>query len=168
MLRDITIKVDDLGDGAVFELLHAHRQEMLNHSPPESVHALDVDAIKSPSLTFWSARNALSNDLGRSSRGVVIGCVALKNLSKQHAELKSMKVSDVYLGQGVGRLLLNHVLAYAKRSGYQRVSLETGTQPVFEAARGLYESVGFKQCEPFSDYVYDRNSVCMSLKLVDL
>lgn len=168
MLRDITIEIDDLGDGAVFELLHAHRQEMLKHSPPESVHALDIDAIKSPSLIFWTARSGLSNDLGRSSRGVVIGCVALKNLSKQHAELKSMKVTDVYLGQGVGRLLLNHVLAYAKRSGYLRVSLETGTLPVFEPARALYESIGFKQCAPFSNYVYDRCSVCMSLNLVDL
>ncbi|MBL4673643.1 MAG: GNAT family N-acetyltransferase [Arenicella sp.] len=161
----------DFSDDAVVEmlveLLHAHRQDMLKYSPPESVHALGIDAIKSSNLTFWSASIGMSNQLGRSTHRAIIACAALNMLSEQHVELKSMKVSDAYLGQGIGRVLLNHVLAYAKRIGYQRVSLETGTMPVFVPARRLYESAGFEQCAPFSNYVYDQNSVCMSLNLGD-
>ncbi|MGK0376120.1 MAG: putative acetyltransferase [Arenicella sp.] len=162
MTLEIKIAIDDLSDGAVIELLLAHRQEMLKYSPAESVHALDVNAMKASSLTFWSASIELSN------KPVKIACLAFNKLDQQHLELKSMKVSDAYLRQGIGRTLLNYVLAYAKRTGYQKVSLETGSMNAFVAARRLYESVGFAQCPPFSNYVYDQNSVCMSLNLVDL
>jgi len=171
MAPEIDIAIINFSDSAEVEmlikLLQAHRQGMLKHSPPESVHALDIDAIKSPSLTFWGVRIGVSEQLGQLTREPIIACAALNRLSGQHVELKSMKVSDAYLGQGIGRVLLNHVLAYAKRTGYKRVSLETGTMPVFVAARSLYESVGFDQCAPFSNYVYDQNSVCMSLNLSD-
>jgi putative acetyltransferase len=171
MAPELNITRVDFSDDAdvqmLAELLHAHRQNMLKYSPPESVHALDIDEIKSSSLTFWGARIGVPSQLGGSTHRAIIACAALNILSQQYVELKSMKVSDAYLGQGIGRALLNHVLAYAKRTGYQRVSLESGTMPVFVPAHSLYESVGFEQCTPFSNYVYDQNSVCMSLNLGD-
>lgn len=153
MIEKIHIAVDDLSDGKVVQLLQSHRQEMLKHSPPGSVHALDVDAMHAPELTFWSA----------SVGSAIAACGALKQLSDDHAELKSMKASDEFVGQGIGRALLLHLLSQAKRLGYTRVSLETGTMDAFLPARSLYQSAGFENCEPFSDYVYDRHSVCMTL-----
>ena len=154
-IPDINIRVDDLSDGQVINLLQEHRKEMLKHSPPEHVHALDVNAMKQPTLTFWRA------DWGQR----IAGCAAFKQLDDTHAELKSMKVTDAVKGRGVGRLLLNHMLSVAKQRGYQRVSLETGTMDAFMPARTLYHSVGFEICEPFDKYVYDKHSVCMSLKI---
>jgi len=155
MTAEIKIALDDLRDGSVIKLLQAHRREMLKHSPPESVHALDIEAMKAPTLTFWVA----------SINGVVAGCAALKHLDSTHVELKSMKVSDEFLGRGVGRALLGYLLAEAKRQSYQRLSLETGVMDAFIPARTLYQSVGFTECSPFDNYVYDKHSVCMSLEI---
>ena len=155
MVAEIKIRRDDLSDGCAISLLQAHRQEMLKHSPAESVHALDIDAIPSASLLFWSA---IVN-------GSIVGCGALKHLDDTHAELKSMKVSDAFVGYGVGRALLTHLLLEAKDRGYKRLSLEAGTMPVFIPARSLYESVGFVPCAPFDGYFYDPNSLCMSLEI---
>jgi len=148
---------DDLSDGQVIELLELHRLEMLKHSPPENVHALDVDAMRSPDLTFWSARIP--------NKQKIIACGALKRLDSSHAELKSMKVSDTHLGKGLGRLILNHLIEVAAKRGHRRLSLETGTMDAFIPARGLYESTGFVECKPFADYFDDPHSVCMTLKL---
>jgi len=155
MKLKIKIQLDDLSDGKVIALLQEHRREMLKHSPPESVHALDVDAMHASNLTFWSA----------STNDGLIACAALKQLDSTHAELKSMKVADAFVGQGVGRSLFNYLLGQAKNRGYNRLSLETGTMKVFEPARTLYESVGFRPCPVFADYVYDPLSVCMTLEL---
>ena len=155
MIQKIDIAVDDLSDGKVIQLLQLHRQEMLKHSPAESVHALDVEAMHAPGLTFWSAA------VGHS----IAACGALKQLDEHHVELKSMKASDAFLGQGVGRALLAYLLAQAKQRGYTRISLETGTMDVFLPARTLYESVGFKHCDPFGGYVQDQYSVCMTLAI---
>ncbi len=155
MAMEIEITLDDLSDGKVVALLHEHRQEMLKHSPPESVHALDIDAMKAPNLIFWVALVG----------GTMAGCGALKQLDKKHAELKSMKVSDEFLGTGVGRALLSFLLIEAKNRGYQRLSLETGVMDVFIPARTLYQSVGFTECAPFGDYTFDEHSVCMTLTL---
>lgn len=148
---------DDLSDGQVIELLELHRLEMLKHSPPENVHALDLDAMRSPNLTFWGA--CIPN------QPKVIACGALKHLDSRHAELKSMKVSDAYIGKGLGRLMLNHLIDAATQQGYQRLSLETGTMDAFIPARGLYKSKGFVECRPFADYFDDPHSVCMTLSL---
>ena len=155
MKEKIGIEVDDLSDGSVIQLLELHRQEMFKHSPPESVHALDLEAMHAPALTFWKA---VVGD-------TIAACGALKQLDDHHAELKSMKTADAFLGRGVGRALLSHLLQEAKRRGYKRISLETGTMNAFLPARSLYESVGFKKCAPFSDYVNDEFSVCMSLSI---
>lgn len=153
----VEIFEDDLSDGQLIELLELHRQEMLKHSPPENVHALDLDAMRSSDLTFWSARN--TNELG------IIACGAIKHLDTSHAELKSMKVSDAYVGNGVGRLMLDHLVEAATKRGYQCLSLETGTMDAFIPARRLYESRGFVACPPFADYFVDPHSMCMSLAL---
>lgn len=155
MIQKIDIAVDDLSDGKVIQLLQLHLNEMFKHSPPESVHALDVEAMHAPGLTFWSASIADS----------IAACGALKQLDEHHAELKSMKASDAFVGKGVGRALLAHLLEQAKQRGYTRISLETGTMDAFLPARTLYESVGFKKCAPFGDYVNDQYSVCMALEI---
>jgi len=155
MTLEIKIALDDLSDGKVIALLQKHRQEMLKHSPSESVHALDIDAMKAPNLTFWVA----------SVNGMVAGCGALKQLDNEHAELKSMKVSDEFVGKGVGRALLSFLLTEARKQSYQRLSLETGVMDAFIPARTLYQSVGFIECAPFDDYTYDEHSVCMTLAI---
>lgn len=128
---------------------------MLKHSPAESLHALDVDAISSASSLFWSA---IVN-------GSVVECGALKHLDNTHAELKSMKASDAFVGHGVGQALLTHLFLEAKGCGYKRLSLETGTMPIFITARSLHESMWFVHCAPFDGYFYDPNSVSESLEI---
>ena len=135
------IKVDDLNSGEVIQLLKEHLDDMYLTSPPESVHALDINALKAPEITFFSCWN---NDQ-------LLGCVAIKELDSKHAELKSMRTSNHYRGTGVGTLLLEHVLYVASNRGYSKISLETGSQEYFIPARNLYEKFGFKYCGPFAD-----------------
>jgi len=150
---EIDIRLDDLSDGHVINLLEQHRREMFKHSPPESVHALDVEGMRSSRVTFWSAWY----------QGEFAGCGALKELDALQAELKSMKTHPKYLRKGVAAALLESILAVAKQRDYQQVSLETGTMDAFHAARTLYNKRGFVKCEPFADYIEDKNSVCMKL-----
>ncbi len=150
--KSIVIRVDDLSDGNVVELLKLHRLEMLKHSPPESVHALDTDQLHAPNITFWSAY--IDGDFA--------GCGALKDLGDGHGELKSMKTVPAYLRKGVAKALLLHITDQAKRRQFERLSLETGTQDVFLPARTLYQQLGFSRCAPFDTYQVDPLSVCMS------
>jgi len=122
------------------------------HSPPESVHALDIEALRKPEITFWTVWES----------GELLGCGALKELNSQHAEIKSMRTSSRHLRRGVAKNLLNHILEEAKRRGYSRLSLETGSMEAFEPARKLYANFGFTYCEPFADYVEDPYSVFMT------
>jgi putative acetyltransferase len=128
---------------------------MALHSPPESVHALGIEALRRPEITFWSVWED----------GRLLGCGALKELDSQHAEIKSMRTSSLHLRKGVARYLLNHVIEDARHRGYTRLSLETGSMEVFEPARGLYAGFGFTYCGPFADYVEDPNSVFMTREL---
>lgn len=139
----------------VIALLKAHHQEMHLYSPPESVHALDENALHSPDIVFWSARDAQH----------LAGCGALKQLDKAHGEIKSMRTDSRYLRQGVARQILQVILHEATQRGYSRVSLETGTMQAFAPARAMYHTFGFKTCAPFANYFDDPNSVCMTLKL---
>ncbi len=140
------IKTDDLRGSEVHGLLQEHLQSVALHSPPKSVHALDIEALRKPEITFWTVWE--SSEL--------LGCGALKELDSQHAEIKSMKTSSLHLRKGVAKNLLNHILEEAKRRGYSRLSLETGSMEAFEPARKLYANFGFTYCEPFADYVEDR------------
>jgi putative acetyltransferase len=151
------IRIDDLQGAAIQDLLQAHLNAMYEHSPPESVHALDLVALCHPSITFWTA---WENE-------ELMGCGALKRLSADHAELKSMRTVDAHLRKGVARALLRHILSVARAKGVQRISLETGTVAAFSPAQKLYASEGFVVCEPFADYVLDPYSMFMTKVLTN-
>ena len=136
-------------------LLKEHLDDMYELSPPESVHALDVNGLKGPDVTFWTAREG----------GLVLGCGALKELSPDHGEIKSMRTPNALRRLGAGRAILDHILRESRVRGYTRVSLETGSMEAFVPARKLYESYGFTYCGPFADYTEDPNSMFMTLEL---
>ena len=146
------IRIDDLQGSAIQALLQEHLDDMFSSSPPESVHALDLDALHHPSITFWTAWDG----------DELMGCGALKQLSPEHAELKSMRTVRTHLRKGVARAMLRHILAAAQAGGFQRISLETGTPTPFVAAQKLYASEGFVECGPFASYVLDPYSVFMT------
>lgn len=149
------IRIDDLNGPEIQALLSEHLRGMHAISPPESVHALDLDGLRDPRITFWSAWHG----------EVLLGCGALKQLDARHGEIKSMRTTLASRRSGVGRAMLMHIVDAARRRGYARLSLETGSQPAFEPARRLYASFGFVECAPFADYRPDPNSVFMTLDL---
>jgi putative acetyltransferase len=153
----IDVREDDLTGTEVVALLEQHLDDMHSHTPAESVHALDVERLRDPDsgITFWSA---WTDDR-------LAGCGALKELDPEHAEIKSMRTADDVRGRGVAGALLTHLIGEARRRGYRRLSLETGSNPPFAAARRLYERHGFVYGEPFGDYELDPWSVFMSLDL---
>lgn len=136
-------------------LLQRHLAFADEHSPPEDVHALDVDGLCTPDITFLSARED----------GVLLGVGAIKELDAAHGELKSMHTLIESRGRGVGRAVLNRLLEIARERDYRRVSLETGSMAAFAPARAMYASVGFVDCQPFADYVESSYSSFMSLTL---
>jgi putative acetyltransferase len=148
----VEIRIDDLQGKSIQELLQGHLHAMYGHSPPESVHALDLVALRHPSITFWTAWEG----------DELLGCGALKQLSADHAELKSMRTVVAHLRKGVARALLRHIVSVARAKGLRRISLETGTVAAFFPAQKLYASEGFVECEPFADYVLDPYSLFMT------
>jgi len=152
---NVQIRIDDLADPRIAELLEEHLKDMRRISPPESVHALDLERLKKPEITFWSVW----------SDSELVGCGALKRLDAEHAELKSMRTTLSHRRKGIGKLILEHALNEARRLGYRRMSLETGSMSFFEPARSLYASYGFEHCAPFADYKVDPYSVCMTRSL---
>jgi putative acetyltransferase len=149
------IKVDDLSGPEIAALLETHLKLMRDTSPPESVHALDLEALRAPEITFWTVWEGAT----------LLGCGALKELERDHGEIKSMHTAAAARGRGVGRAMLAHILAEARRRGYRRLSLETGSPEAFAPARALYAGFGFCPCGPFADYVLDPFSVFMTLEL---
>lgn len=154
---DFTIREDDLSGEAVQALLARHLEGVRGLSPPCSVHALDLDGLRGDDVTFWSLW----------SGDELAGCGALKRHDADLAEIKSMRTADAFLRRGVGAAMLRHLLDVARGRGYRRVSLETGSQDGFAAARALYARQGFTTCGPFADYVEDPNSVFMTMSLAD-
>lgn len=146
------IKIDDLTGHEIRELIKEHLFGMALNSPPESLHALNLEQLKRPDITFWSAWEG----------DVLLGCGALKELDHQHGEIKSMRTATNHLRKGVAKQMLEHIIGEAKRRGYSRLSLETGSMKAFEPARMLYENFGFEYCHPFSNYKEDPNSVFMT------
>jgi len=149
------IRVDDLTGPEIAELLSAHMEHGNAHSPPESVHALDLDGLRHPDITFWSVWED----------GSLLGCGALRELSPDQGELKSMHTARQHRGKGVARLMVEHILAEAKKRGYRQVSLETGSMEAFAPARALYSRFGFAECPPFGSYTLDPYSVFMTRDL---
>ena len=151
----MNIKTDDLSGSEIAELLHEHLQSMVKLSPLESVHALDLESLRKPEITFWTVWESRE----------LLGCGALKELDSAHAEIKSMRTASLHLRKGVAKTLLKHIVEEARRRGYSRLSLETGSMEAFEPARRLYANFGFGYCEPFADYVEDPHSVFMTREL---
>ncbi|TRZ65194.1 MAG: GNAT family N-acetyltransferase [Rhodocyclaceae bacterium] len=149
------IEIDDLSSPAIQFLLNEHLQSMYALSPPESVHALDLDKLRKPEITFWSAWEGI----------LLLGCGALKELDPKHAEVKSMRTPNAHRRMGAGRAILAHIIEVAERRSYQRLSLETGSMEAFNPARKLYESFGFIYCGPFGEYAEDPHSVFMTKRL---
>ena len=155
MAPRLRIQIDDLSGKAIADFLEEHIEEMKAVSPPESKHALDLDSLRKPQITFWTVHIDAS----------LVGCGALKELCQQHGEIKSMRSAKSQRGKGIASTLLKHIIQEARTRNYTRLSLETGSMPFFEPARCLYRKFGFKSCQPFSNYKKDANSVFMTLHL---
>ena len=149
------IRPADLQDPRVVDLLATHLATMRSQSPAESVHALDLEQLRAPGLSTWAVW----------SGGELQAVGALKRLSSRHGEIKSMHTRASARRRGVASALLAHIFATARAEGLSRLSLETGSQPEFAAARALYARHGFCECGPFADYRPDPNSVFMTLEL---
>ena len=152
---NMEFRLDDLQGEPIRELLRLHLASALRHSPAASVHALDLDGLRRPDVSFWSCWR----------EGELLGCCALRELDATHGEVKSMRTAPGLERQGVGALMLEHLLAQARSRGYRRLSLETGSNEAFAPARRLYERYGFEYCGPYGDYVEDAWSRYMSLPL---
>jgi len=151
----MNIRVDDLNGPEILQLLREHLQSVALHSPPESVHALGIEALRKPEITFWTVWQGSE----------LMGCGALKELDATHGEIKSMRTASAHLRKGVAAALMVHILEEARRRSYIRLSLETGSIDAFAPARSLYTRFGFKFCSRFADYVEDRFSVFMTRDL---
>ena len=153
---DGEISIDDPRAEDVRALLQRHLAFARSQSPPEDTHALDVDGLVDPAITFFSFR----------IRGELLGVAALKMLDAGHAEIKSMHTAEAARGRGIGRALLDHVIGVARDRGFRRLSLETGSMAGFAPARSLYASAGFEPCGPFGGYRPSPNSTFMTLPLM--
>lgn len=154
-MPDYRIIADDLTGPEIAALLRLHLDEMHQWSPPESVHAMPIERLRQPDVTFFSAWDGER----------LAACGAIKHLADDHGELKSMRADPDYRGKGAGKAILLHLLDEAAKRGYRRVSLETGRPEPFLPARRLYESHGFTECPPFADYTEDPFSICMTKTL---
>jgi putative acetyltransferase len=149
------IREDDLIDIRTLKLIQLHLQGMAENSPPESRHALNVDGLRQPNITFYSAWN----------QEEIMGCGALKELTSTHGEVKSMRTATEYLKKGVAAAILQHIINESRNRGYTKLSLETGSMDSFKAAHRLYERFAFEYCGPFDTYKEDPNSVFMTLEI---
>lgn len=148
---------DDLTAPAVRDLLVLHLSGMRASSPPESVHALDLSGLQRPDVTLWSAWEGET----------VVGIGALRVLDPTLGEVKSMRTHPDHLGRGIARSLLDVIVAEARSRGLDRLALETGSTPEFDAAHRLYERAGFVACGPFGDYTADPFSRFFVLSLAE-
>jgi putative acetyltransferase len=145
----------DFSDPRVVDLLHIHLTSARAETAPGSAHAMDLATLQAPDVNFWTIWDDET----------LLGVGALKRLSADHGEVKSMHTAQSMRGRGVGSAMLRHIIEAARGSGMSRLSLETGSWEYFRPARALYRSHGFVECPPFADYVLDPNSVFMSLDL---
>ena len=153
------IREDDLSGSEIRTLLREHLADAYKHSPPDSVYALDLTALKKPNIRFWSIWEDGVKD------GILLGCGALKHLDNTHGEIKSMRTTSAAYRRGVGSKMLSHIIDQAQASGYERLSLETGSNQPYAPARALYNKFGFKECGPFADYEDGGFSLFMTREL---
>ena len=152
---NIAIRLDDLSSSESQSIVREHMAGMLANTPIESVHALPLDKLKKPNITFWTAW--IGSEL--------CGCGALQTLDEQHVEVKTMRTRAKFLRNGVGQTVLTHIINHATETGIKRLSLETGSSDAFSAARSMYLKNGFEICGPFGDYKLDPHSVFMTKHL---
>jgi putative acetyltransferase len=150
-----TFRVDDLSGPATRALIARHLTGMHQHSPPGAVNAFDVDKLREPNVTFWSAWVDAE----------IAGCGALKQLDSERGEIKSMRVADPFLGRGIGRAILEHLMREARLRRMRALWLETGSSEAFAPALRLYESAGFTRCGPFDGYMDNHFSVFMTRRI---
>jgi putative acetyltransferase len=136
------IKPGDFGDDRVKVLLTRHLEGMHANSPPGHVFALDWSGLQKPEISFYALWEG--EDL--------LGFGALKELEPRAGEIKSMRTADAHLRKGVAAALLDHIIAEARRRGYTRLSLETGSGAAFEPALELYRKRGFTEGAAFDGY----------------
>ena len=133
---------------SVNELLVKHFKELRSVSPEGSTHVLDIEGLKTPSIKFWSIWDKEN----------LIGCGALKFLSKNHGEIKSIRISDKFRNKAFGKIIIKHLITEAKKLRIDKLSIETGAGEFFAPARKLFTNFGFKPCKPFAHYKEDPNS----------
>jgi len=142
-------------DPKVNDLLIRHFKELRSVSPEGSAHVLDIPGLKVSSIKFWSVWE----------KDTLLGCGALKFLSENHGEFKSIRIVDDFRKKGYGFKIINHLIEEAKKLNIEKLSLETGSGNFFLSARKLFQKVGFKICTPFAHYKEDSNSCYMSLEI---
>lgn len=148
----LEIRLADLDDANTVCLLTTHARLALGSARCRTGHALDVDALRDPTIEVWS--------IWRRDHPVAVG--AIRRLSAEHGELKSMFVADDARGMGVGQALLEHLIEVARRRGMTHLSLETGASEYFKAARRLYAGNGFEVCDAFADLPSHPDSIFMT------
>jgi putative acetyltransferase len=147
----------DLGDPRVADLVQFHMSTARAQTAPGSAHALDLAGFVSPDISLWTVWEG----------NMLLGIGALKQLSADLGEVKSMHTVQSMRGKGVGSAMLGHIIAAARARGMSRLSLETGSWNYFRPAHAFYRRHGFVECPPFGDYAPDPNSVFMSRTLQD-
>lgn len=151
----IEIREDDLNGPEIADLLAEHLEHMYEISPPESVHAFDVNKLRAPNVTFWTAW----------ADGELVGCGALKALDETSAEIKSMRTANRHRRKGVAKRILEHIIRHARNQGFAVLYLETGPRETFGPAHALYAQFGFRYRGPFGDYGDDPHSRFMALSI---
>lgn len=154
-MDELDIAIADPRIDDVRQLVEHHLKFGRSHSPPQDAHALEADSLLDPAVTLFSYRR----------RGELVAIGALKRLDDQHAELKTMHTAEHVRGLGIGRAMLDHLLAVARERGFEDVGLETGVHEAFAPARSLYTSAGFAPCDPFGDYRRSPNTTYMTIRV---
>jgi putative acetyltransferase len=154
-MSQFQIREDDLTSKKIADFLREHLEHMNEITPPQSVHALNLEALRSPDITFWTAWDGLE----------LLGCGALKELDSKTGEIKSMRTAKAYRRRGVASKILDRIILEAERRAYECLNLETGVFPEFAPARALYTRYGFEYRGSFAEYTDDPNSVFMTKKL---
>ena len=151
MSHPFRITEDPITGSEIRKLLMDHLENMHAITPAESVHALDIEGLKGPDITFWSIWD----------ESTLLGCGALKDLGDGTGEIKSMRTAEAFRGRGVGACVLEHIIKTARRRGYSALYLETGSMETFAPARALYTRFDFDECGPFGEYGADPHSTFM-------
>lgn len=151
----LRVDIASLADAQVCALLEAHQRDMVAISPPGTSFALDLTGLSGPGITLFGAWEG--DEL------VAVG--ALKRLSPEQAEIKSMRTHARHLGKGAAQAILDRLIATARSEGIGRLSLETGTSAMFIPAIRLYTRNHFTPGPAFADYANGPHNQCYHLPL---